>query len=219
MLMLPMLTCFRRVGQAQLLRRMIRFELQRCARVDAKTLQHTVSTLNASLLTAQKQLDDVDSDDMKNISDLTIAVGAGNPFGTVFMKTDPLEGLPVLMLFFVITYIPKLSYNPAFGALSTVKEGYPIDGWPIIAGISTLLKQFHPSYAKSFFAYVGQYIRVTVQAYVARKQGKEDATRLEADLKNSIVLLEQLCDISGLPHSAIYEHVPQYIMDLCSDLP
>lgn len=136
------------------------------------------------------------------------------------MKTDPLEGLPVLMLFFVITYIPKMSYNATFASLSKVKEGYPIDGWPIIAGISTLLKQFHPSYAKSFMAYVGQFIRVSVQMYAARRQGKnEDPTRLAADLKNTLVLVEQLCDISGLPRSTLFEHVPQYLIEMCSDLP
>ncbi len=62
-------------------------------------------------------------DEMKRMSDMTIAVGLGEPMETVFMKTDPLEGLPVLMLFFVITYIPKLSYNPKFGSLSKVKTG------------------------------------------------------------------------------------------------
>ena len=224
MLMLPMLTCFRRVGQAQLLRRMIRFELQRCARSDAKMLQHTVSTLNASLLTAQQPLEG-DPDDMKNICDMTVAVGGGDPMATIFMKTDPLEGLPVLMLFFVITYVPKLSYDPKLASLSKVRDGYPIDGWPIIAGFSTLLKQFHPSYAKSFLAYVGQFVRVSVEAYVSRKRrgpssnAQNEAARLAADLKNSMVLLQQFCDISGLPSSAVYEHVPQYVMEMCNDLP
>jgi WASH complex subunit strumpellin len=198
---------------------MIRFELKRCARVDAKLLQHTVSTYNASLISSQQPLEG-DPDELKNLCDMTIAVGLGNPLETIFMKTDPLEGLPVLMLFFVITYVPKLSYDPAFGSLSKVKGGYPIDGWPIIAGISTLLKQFHPSYAKSFLAYVGQFIRVSVQAYAARRQGKnEDATRLAADLKNSMILINQICDMSGLPSSALYEHVPQYLMEMCNDLP
>lgn len=221
MLMLPMLTCFRRVGQAQLLRRMIRYELQRCARVDAKMLQHAVSTYNAELLCAHKPLPiGGDPDDIKKICDMTVAVGIGDPMETIFMKTDPLEGLPVLMLLWVITYIPKLSYNPSLGSLSKVKGGYPIDGWPIVAGISTLLKQFHPSYAKSFLAYVGQFIRVSVQTYAARREGKnEDMTRLAADLKNTVVLAEQLCDISGLPRSALFEHVPQYVIELCSDLP
>lgn len=219
MLMLPMLTCFRRVGQAQLLRRMIRYELQRCARVDAKMLQHTVSTYNTAMMSEQQPLEG-QPDDVKNICDLTVAVGLGHPLETIFMKTDPLEGLPVLMLFFVITYVPKLSFNPSLGSLHKVKTGYPIDGWPIIAGISTLLKQFHPSYAKSFLAYVGQFIRVSVQTYAARRQGKsEDATRLAADLKNTLVLVEQFCDMSGLPNSALYEHVPQYLIDMCSDLP
>mmetsp|Transcript_23086 Transcript_23086/g.48311 ORF Transcript_23086/g.48311 Transcript_23086/m.48311 type:complete len:86 (+) Transcript_23086:468-725(+) len=85
------------------------------------------------------------------------------------MESDLLEGLPVLILFFVIIYIQKLSYNPTFGSLSKVKEGYPIDGWPIIAGISTLLKQFYPSNAKSLSAEVGQFLYVSVQTSITRR--------------------------------------------------
>ena len=220
MLMLPMLTCFRRVGQAQLLRRMVRFELQQCAKVDAKLLQHTIFTYNAMSVSQWPGGIPENPDDIKRMCDITIAVGAGNPLETIFMKTDPLEGLPVLLLFFVISSLPKLNFDPTFGSLAKVKTGYPIDGWPIIAGISTLLKQFHPSYAKSFLAYLGQFIRVTVQTYATTKQGKnDDEIRLSADtLKTSIVFLEQFCDISGLPSSAINEYVPQYVIELCANL-
>lgn len=218
MLMLPMLTCFRRVGQAQLLRRMIRFELRRCAKVDAKLLQHTISTYNT--MSAHQSPVGI-PDDVKKMCDISIAVGIGDPMETIFMKTDPLEGLPILSLFFIVTYAQKLHFDPAFGSLSKVKAGYPIDGWPIIAGISTLLKQFHPSYAKSFLAYLGQFIRVSVKALASTRQGKnEDAARLAAEnLKTCVVLAEQFCDMSGLPSSALYEHVPQYVFELCSDLP
>jgi WASH complex subunit strumpellin len=217
MLMLPMLTCFRRVGQAQLLRRMIRFELQRCAKADAKLLNHTICTYNTMM--SANQSPGGTTEDVKNMCDLTVAVGVGDPMQTIFMKTDTLEGLPVLLLLFIITYTQKLTFNPAFGSLSKVKAGYPIDGWPIIAGISTLVKQFHPSYGKSFLAYLGQFIRVSVTEYTS-KGGNEDTTRLAADsLKSCVVLAEQFCDISGLPRSALYEHVPQYIFELCGDLP
>lgn len=213
-----MLTCFRRVGQAQLLRRLIRSELRRCARIDAKMLQHAVSAQNASLMSDRQHLLTADPEDLKNLSDMTVAVGLGDPMENIFMKTDPLEGLPVLMLFFVITYVPKLSFDPSMGSLTKVKTGYPIDGWPLIAGISTLLKQFHPSYAKSFLAYVGQFIRVSVQSYASRRGKNEDSTRLAADLKHSILLVEQFCDISGLPSAALHEHVPQYIVEMCSSV-
>ncbi|EED92001.1 hypothetical protein THAPSDRAFT_34228, partial [Thalassiosira pseudonana CCMP1335] len=217
MLMLPMLTCFRRVGQAQLLRRMIRFELQRCARVDAKELQHSVSTLNASLLSTQQR---DGPEETKMICDFTTAVGLGNPLDTVFMATNPLEGLPVLLLFFVITYVPKLSYDSNYGSLAKVKGGYPIDGCPIVAGTASLLKQFHPSYTKSFLAYVGQFIRVSIQTYAKRRQGKkEEVSRLAADLKNSIVFMNQFCELASLPRSSLFEHVPEYLMEMCSDLP
>ena len=143
-----MLTCFRRVGQAQLLRRMIRFELQRMGRLDAKLLQHTVSTCNSALMSEPLKSLEGDPNCLKKLCDLTSALGVGETMDTIFMKTDPLEGLPLLMLFFVITYVPKLRYDASFESLSKVKEGYPIDGWPIVTGISTLLRQFNPSYAK-----------------------------------------------------------------------
>eukprot|EP00804_Cyclotella_cryptica_P013905 CCRYP_002429-RD/>CCRYP_002429-RD protein AED:0.28 eAED:0.28 QI:53/0.75/0.6/1/1/1/5/0/1264 len=217
MLMLPMLTCFRRVGQAQLLRRMIRYELQRAARVDAKLLQLAVSTLNASLLSSNQTFTD-HPDDMKKLFELTIAVGSGDPMDTVFMATDPLEGLPLLLLFFIITYVPKIKYDPNYGSLAKGKGGYPIDGWPIIAGCATMLKQFHPSYAKSFLAYIGQFIRVSVQTYAEKKGKKEEISRLALDLSGTIAFACQFCDISNLPRSALNEFVPQYLLEMCHDL-
>jgi WASH complex subunit strumpellin len=218
MLMLPMLTCFRRIGQAQMLRRMIRFELGRCSRIDAKMLLQSVSTLNESILSSENPLDGSPAG-MKKFCDMSLAVGIGDPLQTVFMATDPLEGLPVLLLLFVITYVPKLSYNAMFGSLSKTKSGYPIDGWPLIAGISTLLKQFHPSYSKSFLAYIGQFVRVSITTYFERKQVKKEVvSRLTEDLRSTLVLVNQFCDISSIPQSALQEHIPQYIMEMCSNM-
>lgn len=210
MLMLPMLTCFRRVGQAQLLRRMIRFELQRSARVDAKTIQQQVSVLNADWLSNVNEFKE-QPDDMKRF-------GNGDPMDTVFMATDPLEGLPLLLLFFVITYVPKMRYDQALGALAKVKSGYGIDGWPIIAGAATMVKQFHPSYAKSFLAYIGQFIRVSVQTYAEKKAKKDENSRIAEDLQSTIVFATQFCDISNLPLSALHEHVPSYLLEMCHNL-
>lgn len=213
MLMLPMLTCYRRVGQAQLLRRMIRFELQRGARVGAKQIQHTVSQLNASVLSSSNEFED-QPENIRLFFEATVAVGNGDPLDTIFMATDPLEGLPLLLLFFVITYVPKMKYDPTMGALSKVKLGYGIDGWPIIAGAATMLKQFHPSYAKSFLAYLGQFIRVSIQTYAEKKAKKDENSRIAEDLQSTIVFATQFCDISGLPPSALYEHVPQYLLEM-----
>lgn len=217
MLMLPMLTCFRRVGQAQLLRRAIRFELQRTARVEAKVVQQAATTLNASLLSYAHCEFKEHSEDMRRVLETMIAIGAGDPIDSIFMATDPLEGLPLLLLFFVITYVPKMKYDPHYCALAKVKSGYGIDGWPIIAGAATMLKQFHPSYTKSFLAYIGQFIRVSVQTF-AEKKSKDVNSRIAEDLQSTIVFATQFCDISGLPPSALHEHVPQYLLELCSDI-
>lgn len=215
--MLPMLTCFRRVGQAQLLRRAIRFELQRSARNNAKIAQQAVSILNASILSSNNEFKD-QPDDMKRLFETMTVVGCGDPMDTIFMATDPLEGLPLLLLFFVIAYVPKMKYDTKLGALAKVKLGYGVDGWPIIAGVATMLKQFHPSYAKSFLAYLGQFIRVSVQTYAEKKAKKDENSRIAEDLQSTIIFVTQFCDISSIPSSALYEHVPQYLLEMCSSL-
>jgi len=215
--MLPMLTCFRRVGQAQLLRRMIRLDLQRNAQVDAKVIQHTLCAVNMSLLSHDNQFEN-EPDDMKKLFETIIAVGAGDPLNTIFMATDPLEGLPLLLLFFVITYVPKMRYDPKYDSLSKLKSGHGIDGWPIIAGVATILMQFHYSYAKSFLAYMGQFIRVSVQIYAEKKVKKDDTSRIADDLQSTIVFATQFCEIANLPLSTLHEYVPQYLLEIYDNL-
>jgi hypothetical protein len=41
---------------------------------------------------------------------------------------------------------------------------------------------------------------------------------LTEDLRSTLVLVNQFCDISSIPQSALQEHIPQYIMEMCSNM-
>jgi WASH complex subunit strumpellin len=114
-----------------------------------------------------------------------------------------------------------LEYDGNFGALIRKKSKYSIDGIPLIVGISTLLKQFHPSYTKQLFAYLGQYLRVHLhEAFseleqLAQKTSTATANSLEVshDLVNCLIFLEQFCIYSSIPRATIHEFIPPFIFD------
>jgi hypothetical protein len=60
----------------------------------------------------------------------------------------------------------------------------------------------HPSYSKSFLAYIGLFfVRLSIKTYFERKQVKKEVVsrRLTEDLRSTLVLVIQFCDISSIP--------------------
>lgn len=80
------------------------------------------------------------------------------------MTTDPVEGLPAFLLVFTISYLPKLEYDANFGTLVRKKPAYPLDGAALIAGLVTVLRQFHPIYTTHYLRLLGQFMRVSMDA-------------------------------------------------------
>jgi len=211
-LMSPILICLRRVGQAQLLRRAIRRELQIKAEVDAKRFKHATNALSlASLASAGVE------EGLEVAVESLAAIGEGDPLATEFLRTDPLEGLPVLLAVFVIAHARELTYDADFGSLVRLKEEYAIDGWPFVFGMATLLRQFHPSYSHSALAYIGQYIRSQIGSQPPQSStGKkvEENVDVTPEVKNVLVFAHQFCSVSSYGAVALYEHIPQYLTDM-----
>jgi len=205
---------------------MIHNELQTCTRIDASKLQHTLSTLNEAIMsnamvscrtTNDNVLSEKSINGIQEVRDLIDTMGEGDPISTAFLQIDPLEGLPVLLALFVISYMPKFKYDSDFGALVRSNEGYPIDGWPVVVGMATLLKQFHPSYTDSVLAYLGQYVRSSIYSSSSRKQSKkEDAPHLSETATHTLIFACHLCSISKVPRSVLYEKIPQYLIEICA---
>jgi len=41
-------------------------------------------------------------------------------------------------------YMPKLHWDPDFATLMRAKPSFGLDGMPLVVGLATLLKRFHP---------------------------------------------------------------------------
>jgi len=216
----------RRIGQAQLLRKMVRTELQQISRINVNALHQSISSLNGSLLSdIISSYNDSEALDIPeslkqtsfDLAALLDSCGEGNPTQKIFVKADPLEGLPVFLLLFVISTISKFDYDTDFRALVRSSEEIILDGWPVIVGLSTLLKQFHQSYAKSLLGYIAQFVRTTIEQSSASRDsaGNEAVSPFPSLVKNTLIFTTQLCSISKVPDSVLHSHIPQYLLELC----
>uniref|UniRef100_A0A7S1XR60 WASH complex subunit strumpellin n=1 Tax=Phaeomonas parva TaxID=124430 RepID=A0A7S1XR60_9STRA len=215
--MLPLLQCCRNVGRAQLLRLQFARLLEFRSRADAQLLHSALNTLNDGIMKdlrrhyANPQLQGHPMPDnplIGKVRDLLDACGLVNPFSKIYVTTEPVEGLPVMLLLFLISYLPKLRYDPKTGTLARLKDKYPIDGAPVVAGVATLLRQFHPSYTRALLAFLSQFVRTTVYAGV---QGSKPAVPIE--VATVIVFVRQLCGFYGISNEEIYAYFPPYIFD------
>lgn len=224
-IMLPILISLRRIGQAQLMRKMVANEVLFRSRLDASMVQECLSSLDESMVSdirkhyrdSSKPIPSEESPLLPALSTLLSANGHSDPLSKVYITTDPLEGLPIVLLIFITSYLGKLEYDPAFGSLRRTKTSYPLDGWPLVTGVATLLKQFHPSYATSVLAYLGQFVRSTVSSILSPQGSSSSKATQVADLPkevvNCIVFMVQLSQTMRIDEATLYECIPRYLVE------
>lgn len=226
-LMLPLLKTIRKLGQSQLIRRHIAHCLQFGCQLEAHVLYESLDTFNCALVNDVKRhytAPETFPYPVKSSPLLfeTVAMiescGMDDPFHKVYATSEPLEGLPVLLFIFLLTYLPKLEYDSNFGALVRTKSTFPLDGIPLVVGISCLLKQFHPSATKQLISYLGQFVRTNIQQSLQEIDAKTVAdTKLSVEIPkevlNTLIFMDHLCHYSSVPRSVVHNCVPPYIFD------
>ena len=113
-----LLKAIRKIGQGQLIRRQIANLLQFGCQLDAHLLYQNLDTFNRSLVNEVKkhyaqpeQFPYPDSKANPLLFETTVlleACGLDDPMHKIYVTTQPLEGLPVLLFLFLLTYLPKV---------------------------------------------------------------------------------------------------------------
>ncbi|TMW68696.1 hypothetical protein Poli38472_006164 [Pythium oligandrum] len=214
------------IGQAALIRRQISSELSFSSRLDANLLSCTLDALNQSLLNdirahyrdpRNKPYPGSDGNPiLVELNKYLENIGANDPFQKIYITVDaPLDGLAAMFMLFVIAYMPKLQYDRNFGALARVGKN-PIDGQPLLLGILTIFKQFHPSYTDKFLSYLGQYVRskVTDTFTIENQKGKlTNVTELPVEVVNTLIFMQELARCAKIQRSFLEGLVPAYMFD------
>ena len=116
-LLVPLLKYIRKIGQTQLIRRQISNLLQFGCQLDAHILYQALDTFNKSLLgdVRQHYLDSNrpcpshESPLLFETTTLLEACGLDDPMHKIYLTTQPLEGLPILLFLFILAYLPNVS--------------------------------------------------------------------------------------------------------------
>jgi WASH complex subunit strumpellin len=148
---------FMQIGQLQLLRRLIGYQLNFAGRIEATYLWTALKSLNTSIINDINTLDSVGEELVIECDQYLTQMGFAEPFEKVYIKPgEVLSKLPLMMAMFVITQITQtMTYDARFGGL--VKKGKTdvIDGATYIAGVLTIFRQFHSEHLISFLGYLG----------------------------------------------------------------
>lgn len=205
-----------RVGQLQLLRRQIAYELNTSCKFDSKFLASSLQTVNNALLAdIERHYQDPSLPYPKEENPLLFemtayleSAGFHNPLLKIYITTQRLPHFALFNFLFTLSQLPKLVYTKSIDTMTCKKVTDPLDGPPLVVGIFTLLKQFHAENTNFFLAFLSQYVRSTVDA-----MGTARTPEGSQDVLNVLLFLEDFVFYSGLPRKMLESFLPTYLLD------
>mmetsp|Transcript_31838 Transcript_31838/g.68846 ORF Transcript_31838/g.68846 Transcript_31838/m.68846 type:complete len:628 (+) Transcript_31838:500-2383(+) len=211
-----------RIGQVQLIRKHIANNLNFSAKIDSKTLFYTLEALNNALLADieshyknpdKKPYPDTDDNPLlTDLSDYLESVGINDPITKIYITTIPLKFFPLFMFLLFLSLSSKFRFEKKLSVLvpKLPRKKGGIDSTPAVVGFITLLKQFHSINTQKFLAFVGQYIRSSINL-VPKNPKLSD---LPAEVRDMLVFLEVLCKYStSIKREDLEAYIPPYTLD------
>lgn len=112
-----------KVGQLQLLKRKIAYELHNSAKFDSKHLLHSLETFNRALLNdidahfkdPTKAYPDEDNPLLYELNPYLESAGLSDPLNKVYIEPNSCEYIALIVCMFVLSQLPKLQYVKLIG--------------------------------------------------------------------------------------------------------
>lgn len=210
------------IGQCQLLRRQISHELQFSCHLDSNTLSHAMKNLNrAIMLDLQAHFEDPSNKPapskenplLSEMARLSEATGSHNPFRQIYVTCDNRDNLHTLLFLFVVSCLPRLAYDVNLVALARRKDNDSIDGAPLIVGIATILKQFHPGQTLKFLGHLGQFARSTLDFVLGNPKLQKSGAGMPYEVVNALLFIDHFARYADIPNSIVHSFVPRAVYE------
>jgi WASH complex subunit strumpellin len=210
------------IGQAQLLRRQISHELQFSCHLDSNTLSHAMSNLNRALMLdlqahfsdpSNKPAPSKENPLLAEMSRLSEATGNHNPLRQIYVTSDNRDNLPMLLFLFVVSCLPRLAYDVNLVALVRRKGGDAVDGAPLIVGVATILKQFHPGQTLKFLGYLGQFARATLDFVLGDPKIQKSGAGMPYEVVNALLFIDHFARFANVPNTVVDSFVPRAVFE------
>lgn len=207
-----------KIGQSQLLRRQISNELNFTAKMESSILTSALSSVNDGLISCVRShynnpLTYVYPSNpiLPSVGEYLECAGINNPITKIYITTEPIDGIPILLFLFTLSQIQKLQWHSKYCTLVAKEKGGSsmLDGAPLVVGVITVLKQFHSNHTHSFLQYCGQYVRT----HISNLPNASKVTALPFEVTNMLLFLEEFCRFAHISRKAVEAVVPAYIFD------
>merc|ERR1712176_1303457 len=215
------------VGQKQLIRKQMNCALNFQAKIDSKMLTCTLEAMNDSLLfdvkchyrePGKRAYPADDNTVLGDLAEHLNFVGICNPMAKIYITSDPLPLLPLILFLYIVSQIDKLSWHASFNSLCYITTNQQFDGTPLIVGILTILKQFHPTNTTQLVALLCQYVRCFIHDQGERLNEKSSSSKNRAGMpkqaKNALHFLDLMCKFGAhVDRKDVAGYLPQYMFD------
>ncbi|XP_015187762.1 PREDICTED: WASH complex subunit strumpellin isoform X2 [Polistes dominula] len=208
-----------KIGHYQILRRKIAYELNTACKFEAKHMEAALQTLNTAILSEIKSSNLSDdkkikkSDEIQLLHELSLRLdwaGISDPLNKSYIKPPHINNISFVMFLFTVSQLGKLYYCNVTASLLSKKSQDHLDAVVFVAGIQTMLRQFHISITFNYIKYICMYI-LSLVTTDSTKVGSE----AESESTGSIRFLDLFVKYSGIPRSYVFHEIPNVILDHC----
>ncbi|XP_067928374.1 WASH complex subunit 5-like [Watersipora subatra] len=211
-----------KIGQMQLIRRLMAHELATSSKFDSKFLASALSNVNMALLNdVERHYKDPalpypreDNPLMYELSSYLETVGISNPLDKIYITTKNIPSLSLAMFMLVTSQLPKLQYSKSVATMMSKRLQDGIDGPPFVIGCLTILKQFNSTQTDIFFQLMSQFVK----SMSFDGTGNPKVMDFPTDAISAMLFLEEFVFHGRLDRKVIEAHIPTFIFDQCREV-
>ncbi|KAJ3697216.1 hypothetical protein LUZ61_000921 [Rhynchospora tenuis] len=198
------------IGQLQLLRTLVNFRLKS----KNKCNNMAVSATDAFLSTVSLQRNnavEVQENKENSTKDLLLSAlnhqskfcGLVRPFDSTYISKKPPKFLSRCASLLSISQLCRYVFDAHLGTLTSRSKKSLKDFSPLIIGLGTLLRQFHPSYMIQYIQFMAQYIHTTEASFVAIDEPNKTNTNHACEVAKAVFWLQSFCKYFGISEDVI----------------
>ncbi|XP_022113508.2 WASH complex subunit 5 [Pieris rapae] len=195
------------VGALQLLRKHIAYQLNTTCKFDSAHLEASLRTMNECLIHEIKtsQNPQVNCNSLiQELDEYLVRCGLTDPYEKAYLKTPPEFSnidLGEMLSIIVIAQLSRLHFCRTTGDLITKKHGENIDGYPLVIGTYTLLRQSKLENVDIFVNFLCKYVKVLTLNKIKSTESTSEGLMLTR-------LLQIFCEAFGYPVAKLEDNLP-----------
>ena len=139
-----------------------------------------------------------------------------DPMKKVYTQSEHEEYFGVWLALVVESILPKLKWDGDFNTLVKIKSTSSMDGYPLVAGAQTILRQLGVNATRDFLRTLSHFTRTSIlEAF----HGKKPNSHFTSKAVNAILFTRMFEEVAEIPRPVMEEFFPSFIYDCLENTP